>query len=417
MLRQEFLRLCRDKYGDRFEYPHLPESVKRSVISIICNKHGKIEMIARDHLRTKHGCPRCANESKRISTDKSTLRWVEKSRRKFKDRFDYSEISDNKKPNEEVEIICPTHGQILISLRTHYYSETGCTHCGRELNLERRIKYKSLDEAIKAAREIHGDRYTYSDFDPIDKSIVIACEKHGTKRRLIYDHLTGRGCRMCGYQNRTIAPDEFLTRANKAHPVGYSYDVSELKTVNDKITITHDCGKVYRARVSNHLSGQGCQRCRSSLGEARIGQFLEMNGIEYIDQFAFENCRYRYDFCIPDLKILIEYDGEQHFRPVDYFGGLEGFRKTQERDGDKNFLAKAHRFILIRVPYHCFDRLEMYLSRAIDKHFRYRVDGVFYRSIVQLCDALGLPQYSSSEDLETYRTFKALKPTQSETVV
>jgi len=60
MLRHEFLRLAREKYGNAFEYPDLPDSVKRCVISIVCKTHGKVEMIARDHLRTKHGCPRCA---------------------------------------------------------------------------------------------------------------------------------------------------------------------------------------------------------------------------------------------------------------------------------------------------------------------------------------------------------------------
>lgn len=38
MQRQEFERLSREKYGDVFEYPNLPEFVKRSVVSIICKK-------------------------------------------------------------------------------------------------------------------------------------------------------------------------------------------------------------------------------------------------------------------------------------------------------------------------------------------------------------------------------------------
>lgn len=153
--------------------------------------------------------------------------------------------------------------------------------------------------------------------------------------------------------------------------------MAELRTVNDKITITHECGKVYKARVSNHLSGQGCYSCKSSLGEARVRKFLEANGIEYRDQFKIDGYSYRYDFYLPDLNLLIEYDGEQHYRPVEFFGGEEYFRKTRERDQDKNFLAKTLGFRLIRIPFRSFDVIESFLSRAIDRLFPYRVDGVF----------------------------------------
>ena len=40
----------------------------------------------------------------------------------------------------------------------------------------------------------------------------------------------------------------------------------------------------------------------------------------------------RLDIFIPDLNIAIEYQGEQHYRPVELFGGNEGFKKTRERD-------------------------------------------------------------------------------------
>lgn len=42
--------------------------------------------------------------------------------------------------------------------------------------------------------------------------------------------------------------------------------------------------------------------------------------------------RQRLDIYIPALSLAIEYQGEQHYRPISLFGGEEGLKKTKERD-------------------------------------------------------------------------------------
>jgi len=42
--------------------------------------------------------------------------------------------------------------------------------------------------------------------------------------------------------------------------------------------------------------------------------------------------RQRLDIFIPRLQLVIEYQGRQHYEPVPFFGGEEGFRQAQERD-------------------------------------------------------------------------------------
>jgi hypothetical protein len=41
------------------------------------------------------------------------------------------------------------------------------------------------------------------------------------------------------------------------------------------------------------------------------------------------------DVYIPELSVAIEYMGEQHYRPVDYFGGITGYEATTLRDKHK----------------------------------------------------------------------------------
>lgn len=410
MLRREFLRLAKMKYGNAFEYPYLPETVKRCVISVICKIHGNFEVIARDHLRTKYGCPHCAYDNSQVPIEVSNQKQLEKADRKFSGKFDYSRVDLKTERGRKVTIVCPLHDSFESTIRNHLHTSAGCPGCGKMLWLDSATRYKTLADAIEASYGVHGDKYDYLSYCSQTKLLKYSCRLHGEQTQQISSHLTGRGCMQCGRIERTITPDEFLQRAKQTHPSGYEYDLSELKSVNDKITITHECGRVYRCRVSNHLSGQGCMRCKSSLGEAKIRKFLDANVIPYIDQFKIDGFQYRYDFYLPELNILVEYDGQQHFEPVGHFGGYEHFQKTIERDRRKTDLAKKRGITLIRISYHHFANLEEFLSRAIDRRFRYRVDGVFYRNADSLCNALGWYPKSLTGELEQYRTLNVLKP-------
>jgi very-short-patch-repair endonuclease len=54
---------------------------------------------------------------------------------------------------------------------------------------------------------------------------------------------------------------------------------------------------------------------------------------------------------IPKHKIIIEYDGRQHFNPVGYFGGVNTFNETVEKDNIKNLWAKNNGYRMVRISY------------------------------------------------------------------
>jgi hypothetical protein len=59
-----------------------------------------------------------------------------------------------------------------------------------------------------------------------------------------------------------------------------------------------------------------------------------------------------YDVFIPHLSIAIEYQGEQHFKPVDFFGGQDSLIRTQERDILKKVLSEENNIKLIYIYYY-----------------------------------------------------------------
>ena len=50
----------------------------------------------------------------------------------------------------------------------------------------------------------------------------------------------------------------------------------------------------------------------------------------------------RFDIYIPEKRLAIEYNGQQHYSPVDIFGGEEGFERTCMRDEQKRNVSEAN---------------------------------------------------------------------------
>ncbi|OGS71541.1 MAG: hypothetical protein A3F91_08355 [Flavobacteria bacterium RIFCSPLOWO2_12_FULL_35_11] len=59
--------------------------------------------------------------------------------------------------------------------------------------------------------------------------------------------------------------------------------------------------------------------------------------------------RQHFDIYMPEYNIAIEYQGEQHYQPIDFFGGKESFKANKLRDERKKSIAKENNCHLICV--------------------------------------------------------------------
>lgn len=67
-----------------------------------------------------------------------------------------------------------------------------------------------------------------------------------------------------------------------------------------------------------------------------------------------------FDFAIfknGKLVCLIEFDGEQHYRPIDFLGGEDRFKIQQTNDQRRNYFCREHDIPLIRIPYYDYDKI------------------------------------------------------------
>lgn len=133
------------------------------------------------------------------------------------------------------------------------------------------------------------------------------------------------------------------------------------------------CGREFKACWNNVFSGgqRQCPVCSGvvSRGENAVRQWLEEKGIAYEMQKRFPDCGnvkpYPFDFFIPERKVCIEFDGEQHFRPVAFGGSTTRFEELKARDAAKDAYCVAKGLRLIRISYKDFSRIDDILTAML----------------------------------------------------
>lgn len=106
-----------------------------------------------------------------------------------------------------------------------------------------------------------------------------------------------------------------------------------------------------------------------SSGEYAIKSILEAMDIAFIREMRFADCKnvfpLPFDFYIPLLAVAIEFDGRQHFEPVERFGGQEIFERTQINDALKNEYCATNGIRLLRIKYTEFERIQELIENFI----------------------------------------------------
>ena len=135
------------------------------------------------------------------------------------------------------------------------------------------------------------------------------------------------------------------------------------------------CGERTNVRAGALRSGktQSCG-CKTSKGNLQIKKILIKNKIEFEEEYSFSDLFYlsqknplRFDFALKkDKQIigLLEYNGKQHYEPIEFFGGVDNFIIQQKRDSVKLEYCKNNQIPLFIIKYNenIQERLEEILS-------------------------------------------------------
>ena len=363
----EFVHRAKEIHNDKYDYTSMIFNNATTKINIECHIHGKFKQTPSSHLKGV-GCPQCGNIQASRKNTLSQDEFESKANKIHGDKYDYTDTMYIKS-DINVLIECPTHGK--FSQRPHdHLAGSGCPICG---TINRRM---TNEEFISKANKVHNNKYdyTYTKYTLNKDVVVIHCTIHGEFTQLANDHLCGCGCPICG-GNLKSTTHEFISKATLKHNNRYDYSLVKYISAHIPITIICPTHGTFKQRPSNHLSGYGCRKCSRSKGEIEIDNYLQSSNLPYFEEYIFDDCKFirhlPFDFYIPSLNMCIEYDGEQHFRPM-RFGGdnvqmIEKFNQTQRNDSIKNQYCNDNNIRLIRIPYTEFNNIETILEKEILK--------------------------------------------------
>lgn len=130
-----------------------------------------------------------------------------------------------------------------------------------------------------------------------------------------------------------------------------------------------ECGRTFQATYGHILHGNtSCPFCNNpSRGERVIRRWLCDNCVDFESQKRFGDCvgdtsALPFDFYIPSINVAVEYQGLQHYEPVEHFGGETSFQQRKRYDDIKANYCREQGICLIAIPYLEYENIENILS-------------------------------------------------------
>lgn len=279
----------------------------RTKITCCHNKCGNVWEISPDNFLRGKRCPECQNESRILNRRNSLKRVEEIIRQKSGEEFEY--ISGYVNSKSKVKLKHLRCGRTIVKPFSAFYDgiTCSCEKTNRDI-----VDFKSNGDRIqcKADFQRYIDKYVTGEYVIIGKYVK-------STKPILLKHV--------------------------------------------------ECGNLTEISPHNFKNGVRCDKCKSYKGELKIRDLLLKKGVFFEEQVRFSDCRLKkplvFDFFLPIHNVLIEFDGEQHIRPIERWGGEKAFQLQRKRDEIKNNYCKNNGITLVRIGY--YENIEQKIKRYI----------------------------------------------------
>lgn len=211
--------------------------------------------------------------------------------------------------------------------------------------------------------------------DTTDSDLILKC-KCGIVFKTKFSAFKYRNKRQCNNCSKKIISDKqsfdlehikkFIQENSNAILLSKEY-----RNQRTLLKFKCECGEIFQTNFDDfkNKNKRRCDICsrKKSYPEVYISSFLNKYNIEYKEQFKFKDCRYKdllkFDFYIPKKNLIIEYDGEYHYKDTNF---NKGFEEQKKRDRVKDKYCKEKNIKLIRVPYWKFKNIDEILIKELN---------------------------------------------------
>ena len=281
---------------------------------------------------------------------------------------DYSNYNSS---NSELLCKCNVCGYTWYTRARNISRDRQCPNCSRIKASNSRKKALSCygDILEKYNLEIIGE------YDCASKPILVRCKicMHEFETTVLYLKQNEIGCIKCNESERKkeryLLFLEEIDNAN-IRLCGDFYGMNTITTF-----YCEKCNKTFERTPHDFSRNRTCPHCVvNSKLEYLIKNYLDNNNISYDSHHSFDDLRgvnnglLSYDFYLPDYNICIEAQGEQHEKPIDYFGGEERFKIQKEHDRRKSEYANINNISLLEIWYWQVDNVDTIISEYINNN-------------------------------------------------
>lgn len=230
-------------------------------------------------------------------------------------------------------------------------------------------KRKTTDSFSKEVYELVGDEYTVlGEYVARNVPILMRHNLCGREYKVEPGNFLYRSrCIECYYESLRLSKYEVEERITLY--LGDEYHLEGDYTSSQKKTLLHHdrCNNNFYVRIDDiSQKRSGCPYCSSSRGEDYIRSILKRFEYDFEEQVKFDGLvdvfSLSYDFLIPSKKVLIEYQGSQHYYPKTWGGmskedAIKRLDTQRKHDNMKRKYASDNGYKLIEIPYK-FDTLD-----------------------------------------------------------
>lgn len=236
-----------------------------------------------------------------------------------------------------------------------------CKKCQGSKSVTREIKNKIEYVLPKTALEV------ITPFSRITEDMEFRCNNcKETFKRKPQVFLKTQKCPYCESRSKLKPKSVFLNDLSLKYGNEYKL-LGEYINAQTPTLFEHSlCGFKWKCRPNDILCKAPCPRCHRSKGEKKIEKYLKINNIQYEIQKRFNDLPgLSYDFYLINFNILIEFQGEQHYMPIEHFGGEEKFQYQLKNDEKKRQYAKDNKYTLLEIKYTDINNVNNILSNFI----------------------------------------------------
>lgn len=295
-------------------------------------------------------CPKCSGNIRRTHEE-----FVEEMSR-INPHIEILNTYVNTTTKVECRCLIDDCGHIWKSKPSHLLDGHGCPKCAhKNLGKIKTISHECFKEKVKNHNK---NIELLSDYINATTKIKYKCLVCGFVGYALPHNLVRDNCPRCSKRERytTTSFREKILSINPDILVVGEYTGSTTKI---ECLCLRD-GHHWMTEPRLLLIGYGCPQCNETSGEMAVRLWLEKHNINYIFQKTFNDCKnirlLPFDFYLPEYNCCIEYNGRQHYEPVDFSGNGEKHANEQlniiqHRDNIKDEYCKNNGISLLRIPY------------------------------------------------------------------